>query len=52
MKKLLIALALVAVRPQSIWDISEPKLREYFPLRIEAHRPQALSAQVPLSAVL
>ena len=27
------------VRPQSIWDKTEPKLREYFPLRIERPRP-------------
>ena len=39
------------VRPQSIWDKSEPKLREYFSLRIERPRPFAMSSQVPLSSV-
>jgi hypothetical protein len=41
----------VPVRPQSIWDKTEPKLREYFSLRIEGPQPSGVSPQVPFSPV-
>ncbi len=41
----------MAVRPQSIWDKTEPKLREYFSLRIEGPQPSGVSPQVPFSPV-